>query len=194
MSRTALLRLRTPTLPSFTVRRSVLTPRPFSSTARQFARKDAQGKDDMKIEPNEYSKSGSDTAAAGVEETAFSPDKTRPEEQHDHASKESEGGEVRIPLSILLGSPWSRELSDFHIVQTANVVSCSQIHSAQAQQIKRSANLEVSKKAEPKALRRSPGRDQAILSGRVGRGNHPRVEVLEAEKGIRKKALLLRPL
>ena len=69
--------------------RPIQTIRPFSSTMTFAARKDAQGKDDLKPEPNEYSKSGSDDAAARVEETAFSPDKTSPEEQHAHAEGES---------------------------------------------------------------------------------------------------------
>lgn len=73
--------------------RPTQTIRPFSSTIRFAARKDAQGKDDLKPEPNEYSKSGSDDAAARVEETAFDPDKTSPEAQHDHAASES--SEVR---------------------------------------------------------------------------------------------------
>lgn len=63
--------------------------RPLSYTVQLQARKDAQGKDDLKPEPNEYSKSGSDDEAARVEQTAFDPKKTSPEEQHDSAESES---------------------------------------------------------------------------------------------------------
>ncbi|KEQ87170.1 hypothetical protein M438DRAFT_343545 [Aureobasidium pullulans EXF-150] len=68
--------------------------RPLSYTYQLQARKDAQDKDSLKPEPNEYSKSGSDDEAARVEDTAFNPNKTTPEEQHDSA--ESESGKVRI--------------------------------------------------------------------------------------------------
>lgn len=64
--------------------------RPFSQRNQTLARKDTQDKDSMKIEPNEYSKSGSDNAAAEVSDTAFDPDQTSPEEQHDSAGQESE--------------------------------------------------------------------------------------------------------
>lgn len=76
--------------------RSQMTPQPrttpralFNSAARNLARKDTQGKDDLKPEPNEYSKSGSDDAAAAVEDTAFNPNKTKPEEEHQSADAES---------------------------------------------------------------------------------------------------------
>lgn len=68
--------------------------RPLSYTYQLQARKDGQDKDSLKPEPNEYSKSGSDDEAARVEDTAFNPNKTTPEEQHDSA--ESESGKVRI--------------------------------------------------------------------------------------------------
>lgn len=67
--------------------------RPLSTTYQLQARKDAQDKDSLKPEPNEYSKSGSDDEAARVEKTAFDPNKTSPEEQHDSAGRESQ--EVR---------------------------------------------------------------------------------------------------
>lgn len=64
-----------------TFSRSPATIRLFSHSRIALARKDAQGKDDIKVEPNEYAKSGSDPQAAQSDE-AFSADKTRPEEQH----------------------------------------------------------------------------------------------------------------
>lgn len=64
--------------------------RPFSQRSARLARKDTMDKDSLKPEPNEYSKSGSDDAAARVDNTAFDPDQTRPEEQHASAGKESQ--------------------------------------------------------------------------------------------------------
>jgi hypothetical protein len=69
--------------------------RPLSYTYQLQARKDAQDKDSLKPEPNEYSKSGSDDEAARVEKAAFDPSKTSPEEEHDTAGRESK--EVRGP-------------------------------------------------------------------------------------------------
>lgn len=52
----------------------------------------------MNTEATEYSKSGTDDAAARQEDAAFDPDKTDPEEQKDTAG---EGIEVRrIPICI----------------------------------------------------------------------------------------------
>lgn len=87
-----------------TLRRSALTARALNTTVRTpiralsstptaFARKDTQHKDSLKPEPNEYSKSGSDDAAAAVENAAFDPKQTRPETEKASAEKES-GGEV----------------------------------------------------------------------------------------------------
>lgn len=76
------------------------TLRQFSQTPLSLARKDAQDKDSLKPEPNEYSKSGSDDAAAAVEDAAFDPSKTKPEEAH--ASAEKESGNVRQPTPLLL--------------------------------------------------------------------------------------------
>ena len=89
-----------------TLRRSLLTTRaaraplvvasrPFSQAPIQFARKNTQDKDSLKPEPNEYSKSGSDDAAAAVEGAAFDPNQTRPEEEHARAAKES-GSDVSL--------------------------------------------------------------------------------------------------
>ncbi|KAI9666039.1 MAG: hypothetical protein M1821_003974 [Bathelium mastoideum] len=68
-----------------------------SSSRTFFPRKDAQGKDDLVPESNEYSKSGSDAQSAQVEKAAFDPSKTSPEEQHDVAGQEA--GPVRTKTS-----------------------------------------------------------------------------------------------
>lgn len=70
--------------------RAINVTRPLSQSSQLFARKDAQGKDDMTIESNEYSKSGSDAASASVEKAAFDPKSTSPEEEHDTAGREAE--------------------------------------------------------------------------------------------------------
>ncbi|KAI4746566.1 hypothetical protein E4T50_03095 [Aureobasidium sp. EXF-12298] len=80
--------------------------RPLSYTCQLQARKDAQSKDSLKPEPNEYSKSGSDDEAARVEQTAFDPNKTSPEEQHDSAASES--AQASNPLNV---SPANQEVS-----------------------------------------------------------------------------------
>lgn len=69
--------------------------RALSQTTRVAARKDAMGKDDLKPEPNEYSKSASDDEAARIDGTAFNPNQTRPEEQLE--SGEQEKGTVSAP-------------------------------------------------------------------------------------------------
>ncbi|KAI7600954.1 hypothetical protein KC343_g15443 [Hortaea werneckii] len=78
------------TLRSFALpRRQFLAARQFQTSSRLCARKDAQGKDDLKPEPNEMSKSGSDDQAAAVEDAAFNPKKTSPEEEYNTAGGES---------------------------------------------------------------------------------------------------------
>ena len=72
-----------------------VTSRPFSQAPIRLARKDTQDKDSLKPEPNEYSKSGSDDAAAAVEGAAFDPNQTRPEEEQSRAAKES-GSDVSL--------------------------------------------------------------------------------------------------
>jgi hypothetical protein len=74
-------------LPSITS--TSITTRPFSQTLPTQARKDTQDKDSLKPEPNEYSKSGSDDAAAATEKAAFDPSSTRPEEEQAMAGRES---------------------------------------------------------------------------------------------------------
>lgn len=75
------------------------TIRPISYTSTRFARKDTQDKDDLKPEPNEYSKSGSDDAAARTSDTAFDPNTTSPEAQHDKAAGESKEVRSSPPLA-----------------------------------------------------------------------------------------------
>ena len=84
-----------------TLRRSLVTPRTrftsprqplcFSTSTRQLAAKDSMDKDSVKPEPNEYSKSGSDDGAA-LEDTAFDPSQTSPEQQRDSAGSGTSGG------------------------------------------------------------------------------------------------------
>ena len=74
------------TTPNETMLSRRLAPRALRSPLRQplllprFAHKDAQDKDSMNVEPNEYSKTGSDSQAAHKQD-AFDPNTTRPEEQ-----------------------------------------------------------------------------------------------------------------
>ncbi|PSK50347.1 hypothetical protein B9Z65_291 [Elsinoe australis] len=87
--------------------------RTLSQTTRVAARKDAMGKDDLKPEPNEYSKSASDDEAARIDGTAFNPNQTRPEEQLE--SGEQEKGTVSAPSkgegNPLNASPANHEIS-----------------------------------------------------------------------------------
>ena len=52
-----------------------------------YPRKDSQDKDSINTDATEYSKSGTDDAAAQQEEAAFDPEKTDPVEQKEHAGK-----------------------------------------------------------------------------------------------------------
>ncbi|KAK0875839.1 hypothetical protein LTR87_010359 [Friedmanniomyces endolithicus] len=87
--------------------RHIVATRPFHISPRQLARKDAQDKDSLKPEPNEYSKSGSDDAAAAVDDAAFNPDVTSPEEEQASA-KEQSGSDGENPLEV---SPANQEVS-----------------------------------------------------------------------------------
>ncbi|KAL1589592.1 hypothetical protein WHR41_01569 [Cladosporium halotolerans] len=82
--------------------------RPFTQATPTLARKDTQHKDDLKPEPNEYSKSGSDDAAAAVENAAFDPKQTSPEEEMSTADKESGGEAQTSPLDV---SPANHDVS-----------------------------------------------------------------------------------
>lgn len=86
------------TLRSFALpRRQFLAARRFQTSSRLCASKDAQGKDDLKPEPNEMSKSGSDDQAAAVEDAAFNPKKTSPEAEYNTAGGESAKHGVCMP-------------------------------------------------------------------------------------------------
>ena len=94
--------------PSFlpTITATTTTTRPFSLSPLNQARKDTQDKDSLKPEPTEYSKSGSDDAAAATEKAAFDPSSTRPEEEQNIAGRES-GGDAN-PLEA---SPANQDIS-----------------------------------------------------------------------------------
>jgi hypothetical protein len=92
-----------PSTTRFLTSPTTTTLRPFSSTLPAYARKDTQDKDSLKPLPNEYSKSGSDDAAAATEKAAFDPSSTRPEEEQATADRES-GGDVSS-LSLSLPNP-----------------------------------------------------------------------------------------
>lgn len=66
------------------------THRPFShSTRLSFPRKDSQDKDSINREATEYAKSGTDDQTAAIEDAAFDPSKTDPEEQLQTAGAKS---------------------------------------------------------------------------------------------------------
>merc|ERR1712115_110989 len=85
-----------------------LAARQFQTSSRLCASKDAQGKDDLKPEPNEISKSGSDDQAAAVEDAAFNPKKTSPEDEYNTAGGESAKHGMNNPLDV---SPANHEVS-----------------------------------------------------------------------------------
>ena len=62
--------------------------KPFHNAARlAYPRKGSEDKDSINRESTEYSKSGTDDQAAAMEEAAFDPSKTKPEEQKKMAGK-----------------------------------------------------------------------------------------------------------
>ncbi|KAI9650809.1 hypothetical protein NHQ30_000842 [Ciborinia camelliae] len=99
---------------------SIFIPQPqpltrnFSSTPPpQSPRKDSQHKDSINTEATEYSKSGTDDAAAREEEVAFDPSVTSPEMERKRAGKGKgkggKGGEGKAnPLDV---SPANTEVS-----------------------------------------------------------------------------------
>ncbi|PSN75555.1 hypothetical protein BS50DRAFT_568182 [Corynespora cassiicola Philippines] len=81
---------------------SSLPTRLITTTAPSyFPRKDTQDKDSLNPTSTEYSKSGSDDAAAAASDAAFNPNKTSPEEERDTAERESNGN----PLDVSPGNP-----------------------------------------------------------------------------------------
>ncbi|TGO34448.1 hypothetical protein BHYA_0196g00040 [Botrytis hyacinthi] len=82
-----------------------LTTRPFTSTPTSLLpRKDSQHKDSIDTTATEYSKSGSDDAAAREESAAFDPSITSPESEKSEAGKGGDGN----PLDV---SPANQEVS-----------------------------------------------------------------------------------
>ncbi|KAE9992711.1 hypothetical protein Vi05172_g12084 [Venturia inaequalis] len=78
--------------------------RSFHGSARSFyATKDAQDKDSLKPRATEYSKSGSDDAAAH-DDVAFDPNQTKPETEQKNMG-ESDNPTEGDPLSVSPGNP-----------------------------------------------------------------------------------------
>ena len=84
-------------------------PRFLSTTRSLLAAKDTQDKDTLKPISNEYSKSGSDDAAAHSD-AAFNPNKTSPESAE--ATAESEAGGKDNSLSVSPGNPEVSKAND----------------------------------------------------------------------------------
>ncbi|KAF7941917.1 uncharacterized protein EAE97_006754 [Botrytis byssoidea] len=81
------------------------TTRPFTNTPTSLLpRKDSQHKDSIDTTATEYSKSGSDDAAAREESAAFDPSITSPESEKSEAGKGGGGN----PLDV---SPANQEVS-----------------------------------------------------------------------------------
>ncbi|KAF1925993.1 uncharacterized protein M421DRAFT_7494 [Didymella exigua CBS 183.55] len=80
-------------------------PRFLSTSRPLFARKSAEDKDSINTSSNEYSKSGSDDAAAHTD-AAFNPNQTSPEAAE--ASAEKESGDANNSLNV---SPGNHEVS-----------------------------------------------------------------------------------
>jgi len=87
-------------------RAAIARPQFFSTTPTRFAQKDAQDKDSLKPRSTEYSKSGSDDAAAHSD-AAFDPNKTSPEEAEKTAEKEAGGKKNDLNVS-----PGNKDISD----------------------------------------------------------------------------------
>lgn len=80
-----------------TITTSSIRLRPFSQTSLTgYPRKGFEDRDSINAEATEYSKSGTDNAAAEEEEAAFDPSKTDPKEELKTAGK---GNEVRLSLN-----------------------------------------------------------------------------------------------
>ncbi|KAJ4401021.1 hypothetical protein N0V91_008275 [Didymella pomorum] len=78
------------------------SPRFLSTSRPLFAQKGAEDKDSIKTTSNEYSKSGSDDAAAHTD-AAFDPSQTSPEAAE--ASAEKEAGGADNSLNVSPGNP-----------------------------------------------------------------------------------------
>ncbi|CAD6449107.1 1ed27ea8-744d-4c7a-b5bd-ed4049551cf9 [Sclerotinia trifoliorum] len=83
--------------------------RPITNTpSTQFPRKDSQQKDSINTEATEYSKSGTDDAAAREQSAAFDPNITNPESEKDQAGKGEKKEGYGNPLEV---SPANRDVS-----------------------------------------------------------------------------------
>ena len=82
--------------------RPLSTIQPFSSNTRySYPRKGAEDRNSINTDASEYSKSGTDDAAAHQNEAAFDPSQTDPQEQKDTAGK---GNDVN-PLEVSPANP-----------------------------------------------------------------------------------------
>jgi hypothetical protein len=92
MAPTTLFRLPTRQCLRSTTLRSTFSPvQPLSQTTiPRYPRKGYEDKDSINPEATEYSKSGTDDAAAKQEEAAFDPSTTDPQEEKDVAGKGNE--------------------------------------------------------------------------------------------------------
>ncbi|KAF7861924.1 hypothetical protein EAF04_007805 [Stromatinia cepivora] len=83
--------------------------RPFTCTPHPpFPRKDSQQKDSINTSATEYSKSGTDDAAAQEQSAAFDPNITNPESEKDEAAKGEKKEGYGNPLEV---SPANRDVS-----------------------------------------------------------------------------------
>lgn len=79
-------------------RAQFVQPRFLSTSRPLFARKGAEDKDSINTSSNEYSKSGSDDAAAHTD-AAFDPSQTSPEAAEASAEKEAGGADNSLNVS-----------------------------------------------------------------------------------------------
>jgi len=95
-----------------------LFTRQLHTTARRYPRKDAQDKDSLAPDSNEYSKSAGDDKSAQIDKTAFDPKKTNPEEQY--ASAADEGPQEKVSGRRMAASGCVR-MQRISMGQTADV-------------------------------------------------------------------------
>ncbi|KAH8722912.1 hypothetical protein GQ44DRAFT_621523 [Phaeosphaeriaceae sp. PMI808] len=94
-------------------RSTIVAPRFVSTTPNLFAQKDAQDKDSLKPRSTEYSKTGSDDAAAHSD-AAFNPNKTSPEEAEATAEREEGGNSLNVSPSNEKISEPNHQKTDGH--------------------------------------------------------------------------------
>ncbi|KAK6850672.1 hypothetical protein PG987_000306 [Apiospora arundinis] len=85
---------------------TLLSRRPLSTTPTRLAYKDDQDRRSLKPRAHEYTGSGSDEEAAHNADSAFNPDKTRPEQERTTAGAGGKAGDN--PLEV---SPANHEVS-----------------------------------------------------------------------------------